>query len=137
MRKSAIVVGIVIVVLIVFAAVGRFNVNGYKPRIQAQLGKSLNRNVTMGDVSLRLLPPGLRVESPFIGDDPAFNTQSSFVRADVLNVSVRLLPLLGGNIDVAALNLQRPVVELVKNAQGVWNFSTLGGSKTFVAALLC
>jgi uncharacterized protein involved in outer membrane biogenesis len=52
--------GIVLVLLITVAAVVRFNVNGYRLRIQAQLGQKLNRNVTMDDVSLRLFPPTLR-----------------------------------------------------------------------------
>src|SRR5262249_1197809 len=38
------------------------------------------------------------------------------------------------NVSVSALDLQRPVVELIKNKQGTWNFSTLGGEKKEPAA---
>jgi uncharacterized protein involved in outer membrane biogenesis len=43
-----------------------------------------------------------------------------------VDLSVRLLPLLGNKVKIDAINLQRPHVEVVKNAQGVWNFSSLG-----------
>jgi len=41
---------------------------------------------------------------------------------------VKLLPLLHKSVEINSLNLQRPSVELIKNAQGVWNFSTLGAN---------
>ncbi|HEY2380897.1 MAG TPA: AsmA family protein, partial [Terriglobia bacterium] len=130
MRKPAIIVGAVIVFLIVVGAAARFNVNSYRPQIQSRLGQALNRNVSMGNVSLRLVPPRLRVENPVIADDAAFDPRSPFVQADALDVSLRLLPLLAGHVDISSMKLQRPNVELIKNAQGVWNVSTLGGGRT-------
>src|SRR5205085_1830887 len=49
-------------------------------------------------------------------------------QAQELDVSVKLLPLLHKSVEINSLNLQRPSVELIKNAQGVWNFSTLGAN---------
>jgi AsmA protein len=43
-----------------------------------------------------------------------------------LSVSVKLLPLLSKSVEVDSLSLERPSVELIKNAQGVWNFASLG-----------
>jgi AsmA protein len=129
MRRRGIAIGIilvVIVVVVVFAAT--FNVNRYRGAIQSELEQRLVRKVTLGDMHLNLFPPRFRVQNLTIADDPAFVTEKPFVQTHQLDVSVKLLPLLRGNVDIDSLSLQRPNVELIKNRQGTWNFSSLGGS---------
>jgi uncharacterized protein involved in outer membrane biogenesis len=48
-----------------------------------------------------------------------------FLKADIADLSVRLLPLLGQKIEMSAITMHRPKVEIVKNMNGVWNFSSL------------
>ena len=130
MRKPVIILMFVVVIIVLAATVPRFNINSYRPKIEAQLGRELNRNVTVGNVSLRLFPPHLRVENTVIADDPSFQTSAPFIKADLLDVSPRFLPLLRGNLEIASLKLQRPTVELLKNRDGVWNFLTFGRGGT-------
>ena len=83
MRKIAIVLGAVIVVLVaavlIFAAT--FNVNKYRPTIQAELQKRLGRAVTLGEMHLGIFPPRFRVQNLAIADDPRFSPDSPFVKA--------------------------------------------------------
>ena len=127
MRKVGIVVGTIILVLVlavvVFAAT--FNVNQYRGTIQSELEKRLNRRVVLGDMHLAILPPRLQVQNLSIADDPKFNDAKPFVEAQELDVSVKLLPLLSKSVEISSLSLQRPSVELIKDAQGMWNFSTI------------
>ena len=51
-----------------------------------------------------------------------------FAQVGQLDLSVKLFPLLTGNIEVESLELKRPEIELIRNAQGVWNFSTAGNA---------
>jgi hypothetical protein len=131
MRKTGIVLG-VIGGLFVLALVGIWifaNPNNYRDTIQAELEKQSGRKVTLGAMSLGFLPLRFQVESPTVAEDENFNIagrQQPFVKADNLDVRVRLMPLLHGNIEIDSLELTRPSVELVRNKQGVWNFSTLG-----------
>ena len=128
MRKVGIVIGtiilVVIVAVVVFAAT--FNVNRYRGTIQSELEKRLDRKVAVGDMNLGLLPPRFRVQNLSIADDAKFNEGKPFVEAQELDVSVKLLPLLHRSVEISSVNLQRPSVELIKNAQGAWNFSTIG-----------
>jgi len=128
MRKAIIGVGIVIVVLVaallIFAAT--FDVNKYRGTIQTELEKRLGRSVALGDMRLSVFPPRFRVQNPAIADDPAFNDDAPFVKAQELDVSVRLLPLLHKQVEVDSLELQRPSVNLIKNSSGIWNFASLG-----------
>jgi AsmA protein len=120
------IVTIIIVAVLVFAAT--FDVNRYRPTIQSELEKRLDRKVTLGDMHLSVLPPRFRVETISIGEDPRFTTQNPFVQAQELDVSVKLLPLLKKSVQIDSLDLKRPSVELIKNQQGVWNFASLGSN---------
>jgi len=126
MRKVGMAIGafilLMIVGVVVFAAT--FNVNQYRGRIQTELEKRLNRKVSLGDMHLGLFPPRFQVQNLSIADDPKFNAANSFVEAQELDVSVKLLPLLHKSMEISSVSLQRPRVELVKDAQGTWNFST-------------
>src|SRR5579862_8619610 len=128
MRK--VLIGIGIVVALVVVAVGifafTFNPNDYKSTVQAQLEKQLNRKVGLGNVSLGLFPVRFEISNLSIADDPTFGGRAPFVQTQELDVSVKLMPLLSKRVEIDSLELKKPKVELIKNAQGVWNFSTIG-----------
>src|SRR5579871_595470 len=128
MRKLAIAVGIVIVVLIAAVAIfaATFDINRYRGTIQTELAKHLGRNVTLGEMNLNFLPPRFVVHNVTIADDPKLNTGKAFVQAQALDVSPKLLPLLHKSVEIDSLYLERPYVELIKDQQGHWNFSSLG-----------
>jgi AsmA protein len=128
MRKVALVIGVVILLVIVAAGifVATFNPNSYKPAIQSKLEEQLNRKVQLGDMSLGLFPPRFRVANLSIAEDPGFNSSQPFVQTGELSISVQLMPLLHKSVQVDSLTLAQPHVELIKNAQGVWNFASLG-----------
>lgn len=129
MRKIAIIVGIVVVVVLTAGVfVATFNPNDYRGTIQAKLEQQLNRRVQVGDMNLGLFPLRFRVARLAITEDPQFGSSLPFVQTQELSVSVKLLPLLSKSVQVDSLTLKRPSVELIKNAQGAWNFATLGQS---------
>jgi AsmA protein len=131
MRKVGMVIGAVILVLIVAVVVfaATFNVNQYRGTIQSELEKRLDRKVTLGDMHLGLFPPRFQVQNLSIADDPKFNDAKPFLDAQELDVSVKLLPLLHRSVEISSVNLQRPSVELIKEALGTWNFSTVGATQ--------
>jgi hypothetical protein len=105
------------------------DVNQYRGRIEAELQTRLDRAVMLGEMRLSLLPFGVRVEDASLGEDPRFDTQRPFAQADELYVSLRLWPLLRGEVELRSVELRRPVIELVRNAAGTWNFASLGGER--------
>ncbi len=128
MRRFLIVIGSIVAFLAICAVifVATFNVNRYRGTIQTQLEQHLARKVTLGDMHLKLFPPSFTVQDLSIADDPAFAADKPFVATQQLNVSVKLFPLLKGDVEINSLELQRPTVELIKNEQGVWNVSSIG-----------
>jgi AsmA protein len=128
MRRIVITIAVIVVVIVAGAAifVATFNVNRYRGTIQAQLQQHLGRPVQLGDMHLKLFPPSITVQNLAIADDPRFNSDVPFVKANELDVSVKLLPLLHKDIQIQSLNLQQPTVNLIKNKAGQWNFASLG-----------
>lgn len=130
MRRFGIAILVIVVVILVAVTVfaATFDINRYRGEIQADLSKSLGREVSLGEMHLGLWPPRFVVHDVSILDDPAFETHRPFVQAQELDVSIKLLPLLHKDVEIDSLSLQRPAVELVKNAKGTWNFASLGGA---------
>jgi uncharacterized protein involved in outer membrane biogenesis len=130
MKKVGIAVGVIILLLIVAVVIfaATFDVNRYRGTIQSELQQRLGRQVTLGEMNLKIFPPRFRVQNVAIADDPAFNNQKPFVQAQELDVAVKLMPLLHKSVEVDSLTLARPSVELIKNPQGVWNFASIGQS---------
>jgi uncharacterized protein involved in outer membrane biogenesis len=130
MRRRGIFIGVVVAAIAFISALvviyARFDVNQYRTRIQTEMEQRLGRKVVLGNLRLKLIPLRLRVENLLISEDPDFGERSPFLKADTVDLSVRLLPLLGNKVEIGAMDLQRASVEMVKNAKGVWNFSSIG-----------
>src|SRR5690242_7135120 len=128
MRKLGIAILIIVVIVIAAALIvpRMINVNKYHDQIQAQVEKKLGRQVTLGEMNLSLLPPSFNVDNVVIGEDKSFDTSRPFAVAEQLSVSVQFWPLLRKQVEIKSLELDRPHIELVRNAKGEWNFASLG-----------
>lgn len=128
MRKLAVGIAIFIAALIlgvlVFAAT--FDVNHYRSAIQSQLEKRFGRPVTLGNMHLSIFPPRFRVQDLAISDDPSFSEDTPFVKAQQLDVAVKLMPLLHKQVEITSLELLKPNVNLIRSLNGTWNFASLG-----------
>jgi AsmA protein len=120
---SAVVVAVVVILVV---AASLLNVNRFRPRIQAEMEKKLGRTVTLGELHLHLIPFSIKVDGMSIGEAPAFSSQRPFATAKEVYASASLMSLIRGEPQVRDLTLQSPQIELIRNAAGVWNFSTLG-----------
>jgi AsmA protein len=92
------------------------------------MSEALNRKVTIGNIQLSLLSGGVAVDNLAIADDPAFS-RNPFLTAKSLAVSVEMQPLIfSRTLHVTGLTIEQPQATLLRNAAGVWNFSTLGAA---------
>jgi AsmA protein len=128
MRKLGIAVLIIVVILVAAALIVPhvIDINRYHSQIQAQLEKRLGRQVTLGEMKLGLFPPSFQVNNAVIAEDPHFKSTQPFANVEKLAVTVKLLPLLKKEVDIKSLELDHPHIELIRDAQGAWNFATLG-----------
>jgi AsmA protein len=124
------VVGVVLALLLVAAIVLPFviNVNSFRPQIESNLSSALGRTVKVGNLSLSILSGSVGADQLSIADDPKFS-QAPFIQAKSLKVGVELMPLIfSKQLNVTELIIEQPDVTLLRNRDGVWNFSSLGGA---------
>lgn len=128
MRKVAIAILSIVVLIIIAALVipSFLDVNQYRGKIQAELEQRLGRQVSLGTMHLRLLPLSFRVDNVSIGEDARFRSGQPFAQAQEVDITVKVLPLLHKDVEISSLELQRPHIELIRDASGTWNFSSLG-----------
>ncbi|MGH7784512.1 MAG: AsmA family protein, partial [Candidatus Binatia bacterium] len=88
--------------------------------------KALGRDISVGKVKVNVWPGiGFRLENFALAEDPRF-AAGDFVRAKDLQVNVKVLPLLRKNVQVKKLILNEPVISVIRNKDGVYNFSSIG-----------
>ena len=126
--KVLVGIGVVILLLMILVIALPFliDLNRYQDRYRPLIEEALNRKVQLQDIRLTIWPRiGARVGGFVVQDDPAFRT-GSFASLSSLDVGVKLLPLLRGQVEVEEITLRDPVIMVLKNAQGQLNVSTIG-----------
>jgi AsmA protein len=122
-------IGIFLAVLIL-AVVGMpflINVDQFRPTLQSELTRVLGREVTLGNLRLKLLRGEVTADDLSVAEDPAFG-KPAFIKAQSLHVGVELWPfIMSRKLIVTNLTIDQPDIELVQAPSGNWNFSSLGG----------
>ena len=102
-----------------------FSAERYRRRLEAGLERALHRQVTFGEVSVRLLPrPGFVIENAVVQEDPAFGSEP-FMRVERIECDIRWQTLLGSRLDFSRLRLQHPNINLVREVGRGWNVERL------------
>ncbi len=129
------VVGLVVLLVLVVLALPLFlNTSSFQQRIVRSASAALGRQVTVENLKLSVLSGGLLAHGVTIADDPAFSSQP-FLQAQQVTVHVALWPLITRkDVQVSGFVLESPKVSLLRDAAGVWNYSSLGRSANQPAA---
>ena len=125
-RYVLIAVGVIIVILL---AIPLFiNANSFRPTVESRLSAALGRKVQVGDLSMSIFSGSLVAKDLSIADDPSFSS-NPFLTAKALRVGVEVWPLITSKaLHITGLTIESPDVNLIRNQQGKWNVSTIGGS---------
>jgi AsmA protein len=104
------------------------NADSFRTKIEATLTKSLGRKVTIGKLELSVWSGGLVATNTSVADDPAFSSQP-FIEAESVKIGVELLPLVfSKELRIRGFSLVSPKVQLLRAANGTWNYSSIGKS---------
>ncbi len=129
MRKG-IIAGVIAIALVGFAIAALLNLNSLIARnrdfLIGQAQQALGRKLSVGEIEATLFTGiGVRLKNFTMADDPGYSA-GEFVRAKDLQVSLRFWPLLRKEFQVKSMELHEPVIQIIRNAQGEFNFSTIG-----------
>jgi len=131
MRKWFITAGIAVIVLSAAALVALLNVNSLLERNKIYLldraQQALGRKISVGEVEATLFSGiGARLKNFAMADDPAYAVSGDFVHAKDLQIHVKFWPLLKKEVQVKRVVLHDPVIRIIRNPDGKFNFSTIG-----------
>ncbi len=124
-----VVAAVIFLILFVLSLVPFFvNADSFRPAIESQLSSALGREVTVGSLTFSIMARSLDADDISISDDPKYSAVP-FIQARRLNIGVKLLPIVFSHqLHITKLNIDTPSIQLVQNAAGNWNFSSLGGA---------
>jgi AsmA protein len=130
MKRLLKIAGIVVGVLVLAALLVPLfiNVDSFRPELEQKLSAALNRPVQIGKLSASIWSGGAAAENISIADDPAFN-KGPFLQASSLKVGLRMIPLIfSRELRVTSITVQKPVIVLLRNSAGKWNYATVGAT---------
>ena len=103
------------------------DLNKYKDIAVKELGRSLNREVSIEDIKLTILTGiGVELKNIKIKNQPVFS-KGDLLTLDGIRFRIKLLPLIKGRIEFNKVIINKPTLLLEKNKKGDWNFSDLSG----------
>jgi AsmA protein len=114
-------VGIIIIGL--FALPAFISPEAYKPQIEKAASDSLGREVTIGAITkIAFLPnPKFTAENLVVANAPGMS-DPYFVSVEEADIGVKLLPLLGRNVEISRFALASPDIKLEQKADGSANW---------------
>ncbi len=129
MRKLVIAVLVLVVLVAALSGWALYNVDSviasYKDRIVAAAERRTGRTVAFDRIAVRFRGGiVVRISGLSLAEDPAFGA-GHFLQAPDVRLNLRLHPL-KRRISITRVRLGRPVVRIMRDARGVYNFSSLG-----------
>ncbi len=116
---------IVLLVVAVGILVATFDPNDYKPRIVAVVKEKTGRDLTLGNMALKIFPKiGAQLQKVSLAERDG---KGEFAGVDSVEVYVALLPLLGRKVVVDDVRVDGLRAHLVKHKDGSTNFDDLTG----------
>ena len=128
MRRPVLILLIVVAVLIFGAIALPFLVdaNQFRPEIEAELTRSLGRDVKIGDLKLGLFSGTVAASQLSVADDTSFS-RAPFLTAKALTLSIDIpRALFSRKLKVSGIRIDAPSITLIQAPSGLWNFSSLG-----------
>src|SRR6184192_61763 len=120
---------VVFLIAVIFMVPAFVDLGIFKRTYLPIIEEALHRRVDVGEVRLSLIPtPSIRLSSLKVSDSPAF-PDNTFFAAQQLQLRLKLWPLLRGHLEVTEFVLEKPVINLLKQPDGTFNYADLAGKE--------
>jgi AsmA protein len=121
---------VVLVILAVAIAPLIINLDKYRPQIEAQATKALDRPVKLGGKLEPSIFPWIGIEATDVNiGNPAGFESKDFVSVNSFEVRVKLLPLLSREVEISRLVVKNPEIVLEMKKDGKANWEGMGAEQ--------
>ncbi len=126
-RRGLVALGLLLVLILAAALLlpHLVDANRYRALLAEKLGQASGRKVALGSISFGLLPAPAIAVAPITVSEAAPHQEREALRAEALSVRLGLAGLLRGRVTFTSILLKRPVLTLIRDARGHWNFDDL------------
>lgn len=139
-RKFLIIAGVVLLILVLLGVIvvpRLVDVNRYRPQVAALLESQTGKPVRIGHLGLTLFPHlAIQVDNFAMGNPKGF-PRGDFFKSQRIYALLQARPLWHRKIVIQSLIVEGPVIHLLSNAAGRWNFENppapAGGKTTALA----
>lgn len=114
-------------ILAIILMVTLVNPNNYKSQIAELIGEKLALKTNInGDIHWSFFPwLGFEMNQLTIDNPPAYDNPRQFLRVDHIDVSIKLLPLLLGKVEIGKFTLKDAILNIETNPNGQSNITDL------------
>lgn len=121
---------VTLLIVLALAVIFLVNPNDYRGEIEHAVTAQTGRKLAIeGDLKLAFFPwIGLQADKVRLADAPGFG-KAPFFQASHVQLAVKVLPLLQGNLVVNTITLEHPQIHLIRNEKGQGNWQTFGNPR--------
>ena len=105
------------------------NPDRYLPATTAYLHKKTGLQIEILHATVRLLPLSVRLYGVAVKNPKPF-PPGYFLQAPQVDAAIPWMPLLHGNVAIRSLVVDNPVIHLISDPDGLWNFQNPSSAKT-------
>ncbi|MFO7559551.1 MAG: AsmA family protein [Desulfobacterales bacterium] len=119
-KKVPVIAGVVITLIVIAAIAGvlLFDINSYKPRIEAAASEATGLDVRInGEMGLIFFPFGLSAENIHVAGKGV-----EILSLKKIKIGMELISLLKNQLKFTSCELDKPTITIVKDAEGKYNF---------------
>ncbi|HMD99373.1 MAG TPA: AsmA family protein [Terriglobia bacterium] len=126
-RRTKILLGLVIAIVVVLIGLVvvvplLFNIDNYRPQATAYIQQQTGKPTTIGHMALTVFPSvSIRLDDFTLGNPPGF-PQGNFVKVRRVSAVVDAGALWNRQVVIKSLELDDPVINLLSDVRGQWNF---------------
>ena len=136
MKKILLVIASVVVVVILGALaygahlVKKLNSPEFQELVRAEVSRQMGAEVRLEEMDIALLS-GLTLRGVAVANPAPF--EGDLFTADSFELRYKLRPLFSGRVEVERLTLDKPILGLIVDDEGRFNYEALGGEKPAVS----
>lgn len=131
MKKKIVLALAVVAGVLVLAVATLFfvvDIDSFRGYIETRAEENLGRDVRLGAIGLTMVPGfGLQIDDVAVEARPG-EGDGDLLSLRSLRIGARLIPLLNNRLEVTSIELVEPAVNLVRDADGNWNFDLGAGA---------
>ena len=126
-------VAVVVVVALLYGAhlVGRLNSPEFQEQVRAEVSRQLGAEVRVAEMDISILS-GLTLRGVAVANPEPL--EGDLFTAESFELRYKLRPLLSGRVEVERLTLDKPILGLIVDEEGRFNYEALEGTRPAVSS---